>query len=208
MKRSRVTLACLAFVLLIGCVPPGSQYQTIAWQPDGSGWTQYKTNDPSARGYAYTELVSGASLPASGTVTVGIRQLSGSVQTGLGVVFGYASDHSYWVFYIDQAGAGAYDVFRWNGLSWQYIVGSMTSVPIVLGADVENDLSIGYDGTNIAVSVNGTLQYNINSTTMQYAIGTPPLVTGLSGTGIGYVVMLDSSETFPAVPLDARFKLF
>jgi len=217
----KVVLVWVSMLLLASCSravvdTTSQQYQTIVWQPDGSGWTQFDTNDPSKMDNPYTYIVPSWTVSAGGTVKVGIKQNSGSPMVLLGIVFGYVNSNNFWVLCINQANqTDSVWLYHWNGLLWQF-VHAYPDNGIVLGAGVENDVSVTYatDGKSLTFYDNGTqiFPYGVTSgpslTSTDTAVTKAGGISALAGTGVGFAVLMDSDENFPSTPMNARFKQY
>jgi hypothetical protein len=177
--------------------------ETIAWQNDGNGFVQYKTNDFKALGARlYQDVPSSYQSGPGGTVTVNIQKLSGDVTAPYGLLFGYQDSSNFYrllvsaekgSYRIDKKVNGVYTEIR----DWRYdsqILWGLQSGTTVQSMSITQPSSTYY-----------TLKFN-NSPYVNDSFYDSSLPT--SGWAGYYFVVGDSlSENFPLDSEDMRFQM-
>jgi hypothetical protein len=195
----------VAIVLLASCSSTSNNTpatETIAWQVDGNGFIQYRTNDTAEYGYGYYISVSTSSqgIPASypgGTVTAIVEKMSGSANYGYGIIFCYQDTNNYYRFLISENGGFQFD----KKVAGTYTILSdwASSSNINQGYGIQNTISVNQTAA-------GTFAFYINNMTV------PVLTCSDSSFNSGYAgyyiaIGPSTSENFPTVAADVRFKL-
>lgn len=197
-------LTMTLLTLLTGCSLDLTSPETISFVDDGSGFIRYSTNDRSLRG---TRVVNDASVEVNYELglTFTIKKISGESEAYYGLAACLTADGYYAIlidinrnhklYYVDTTGSEEV----WNLL----LEGN--SSRLNSGYDVENEIYVEYShyisivgiGTReikeLVIKFNGAIEYSITNPQN-------------SGGSYGYVVEIHKAESFPAVPVDVRFK--
>ena len=176
-----------------------AQVQTVAWQSDGAGFTEFFTNDSSyIHSSAWSEWTWGTtSLQPTTSVETEVRKLGGDSSMGCGIVFSLQDQNDFLAVYIDIN--GYYSIGKVVGGTYSSIVGwtdaNASSTVLYEGYGVTNDILVSYTSATkrYAVSFNGVAVTSFTDATF-------------SGGYFGYVVGISASESFPTAPVDVRFK--
>jgi hypothetical protein len=174
-----------------------SNAQTIKWQLDGNGSVQFLTNDPQYYGYTFWDSYTQANELQMTTVTATVEKLSGSLNSGHGIVFCYQDTNNFYRLLIDAG--GHYSVYAKVGGTYITVIPWITTNSAILnsGFGVSNIISVTQQSLhNFSVSFNGKeeTQFSDNN----FTGGTSGFSTSVSPV---------SGENFPVTPEDVRFKL-
>ncbi len=107
MKNRRIliesALVCLVLLSVAACKP--TPPENIYWEPDGSGFIRFRTDDPLNAEQGFVKLYdTTAEDPMITPVEVTVKKVLGSVGGGFGVVFCALNDQNYFKLLIDIAG--------------------------------------------------------------------------------------------------------
>jgi hypothetical protein len=205
-KKRHVALSFVLLALLFfGCQPgesPGPTITTINWQEDGAGFIQFQTNDTANLGinqYAYYSS-SAQSAPAvypGGTVTAVIKKFSGSAVAGMGIIFCYQDASNFYRLLLSED--GWYNIYKKVGGTYTSIQDWTSSSSISQGYGVSNTISVTQSAANnYAVYIN-------NMTTPEITFVDSSIPN--SGEAGFYASISSTTEDFPSIPEDIRFKL-
>jgi hypothetical protein len=196
------------FVVVSSCSLFGvnTPTKTVNWQPDGSGYIQYCTNDQKDLGYGEYYIVPGSfqvaptSYPA-GVVKVNINKISGADSYGFDILFGFQDQNNYYrllvtktgKYRIDKKVAGVYSTITdWSDISLPYGV-------YTLGYNTVHTFQIKQEYAD---------SYNITMDT--YVTITNLFDSSLPKSGsTGFYVSIGNSlvEDFPFTSEDVRFQM-
>ena len=198
-------IATFTAFLLASCKQPTSETpatETIAWQTDGNGFLQYKTNDTDKYGYGEFISISTSNsvVPTKypgGTVTANIKRMTGAAGYGYGIMFCFQDSKNYYLFLVSEN--GGYTVYKMVAGTYTKILGwASATTAFYQGYGIENTISVYQEAANTYdLSVNGKY---INSFTD----------ADLANSGYaGFYVSIANStyENFPTISEDVRFKL-
>jgi hypothetical protein len=196
-----LTLVAIGFSLLfIGCAGGGGDsdptYATVMWEPDGSGFRQFYTDDPQYYSYWFAYSIGGLFEDPMGTVETEVKKVSGYANAAYGIIFCRQDWDNYYKLVISTTGG-----YRFSKL--------------VTGVDIElipwtasSNLLTGYGVVNkIKVDFNGTDTFTIFFNDTQEATNQDGTITFDDGPS-GYYVWVSSegNENLPDTPVDVRFK--
>jgi hypothetical protein len=175
---------------------PASTGQTIKWQLDGNGFVKFFTNDPQWIGYTFWDTYTQTNEAQMTTVTATVVKQSGSPTSGYGILFCYQDTNNFYRLLIDAN--GGYCVYAKVGGTYTAIIPWTQAGTALLnsGFGVANEITVTQQSlNNFSISFNGT---------QETAFGDANFTGGRSGFCI---CISPTSESFPAIPEDARFKL-
>ncbi len=197
----RSWLVSAVFMLLVSCghsnntsTPPS--IQTIKWQLDGNGFVQFFTNDSQYYNYSFWDTYTQTNESQMTTVTATVKKQSGSSSSGYGIIFCSQDSNNFYRLLITTT--GHYCVYAKVGGTYSAII-PWTSVPsshLNNGVGVENEISVTQQTlNNFTVYFNGNLETTFSN-------------TSFSGGKAGFCASVSpTTENFPYVPEDVRFKL-
>ena len=185
----------LVFLILMFTITCGSNtgpsVATIEWEPDGNGFRQFRTNDPTWKGWTFWYYLGGSYQATMSTVETEVKKVSGSSAGGLGLIFCFQDHDNFYVYGINVN--GDYAVFERYGGSWYTIIDWTYSADVYTGFNVLNTLKVTYNGIDtFTLYVNGI---EIDSFTD----------SDFSGGYSGYECYISSSADFPEIAEDFRF---
>ncbi len=198
----RFLLTSAAFMLLVSCGHSGNNsiilpsIQTIAWQLDGNGFVQYYTNDAQYLGYGFFHAYAQTDESQMSTVTATVKKQSGSLSSGYGIVFCYKDSNNFYRLLITTT--GHYCVHAKTGGTYSTIIPwtATPSLHLNVGTGVENEISVTEQTLNhFTVYFNGMFETTFSD-------------ANFSGGSAGfYLGVSPTTENFPYIPEDVRFKL-
>lgn len=174
----------------------------IHWEPDGTGYLQFKTadsNDLDTR-YLYT---TGSQLSTTDqSSVVNIKKMSGSTTGGFGMIFRRVDADNMYVIEIALDGYARVlmkSLGTWStAIPWTAVSGINGSLGAV--NTLRDNYVYAYNDTRSQYEYEHQLSVNGYSLTMVYS--TSPMVGGT-----GFEISLSSAdESFPATPVDFRFQ--
>jgi hypothetical protein len=205
-KKMHVALSFVMLALLFfGCQPgesPGPTITTIDWQADGAGFIQFQTNDTANLGYGqYANYSSSAqnapTVYPGGTVTAVIKKISGSAGAGMGIIFCYQDTSNFYRLLISED--GWYNIYKKVGGTYTSIQSWTQSSSISQGYGVSNTLSVTQSAANnYSVYIN-----NMTTPEITFVDSSVPN----AGEAGFYASISSTTEDFPSIPEDIRFKL-
>lgn len=175
---------------------PASASQTIKWQLDGNGAVQFLTNDPQWYGYTFWDTYAQTTESQMTTVTATVAKQSGSQTCGYGIIFCYQDTNNFYRLLITAS--GGYSVYAKVGGTYTAIIPWTQAHTALLnnGFGVANVISVTQQSLhNFSINFNGT---------QETAFGDLNFTGGNAGFCIG---ISSTTENFPSIPEDVRFKL-
>jgi len=173
--------------------------QTISWQPDSSGNTQFFTNDSSylqSSDFSVWTWSSSTEEPMT-TVEADATKLGGDPSMGFGITFCVQDENDFLVLYIDIN--GYYSVGKVQSGNYTVILpwsdANASSTVLYEGYGYQNDIRVTYTGSSRSyqIAFNGTNVTSFTDSTW-------------SGGAYGFVTGISSTENFPDYPVDVRFR--
>jgi hypothetical protein len=197
--RTFVSILVLVLALLLFTITCENEpaIETIEWEPDGSGFRQYKTNDSQYYDWAfwYWKGTSYQNPLTAFTVEAEAKRISGCGGYGVSIIFCLQDTQNFYV--LDISTYGSYNVYKRLNGSWEMIIGWTFSNYINTGYNVINNLKVTYDGANtFTIYLNGS---SVDSFTD----------SSFSGGNAGYLVDIadEDCENFPDEPVDVRYRM-
>ncbi|HJV65482.1 MAG TPA: hypothetical protein VJ550_07115 [Geomonas sp.] len=170
--------------------------QTIKWQPDSSGFSQFMTNDTQYYGYGLWYYYTPSYEAQTSTVTAAVMKKSGANNVGYGVIFCYQDTNNFYRVMVDVIG-------HYTVLSR---VAGTTSVIIPWSAPHTAIINTGYNVANVITVTQQSLNnFTVSFNGVQETQFTDPNFTG--GYAGFYTSVSSTAENFPAVSEDVRCKL-
>ncbi len=175
--------------------------ETILWEPDGSGFIQFYTNDPQYYDYLFWATISGSYMGTTGDeCIVQTKKISGYAYGSYGIVFSYYDSNNFFVLLITTQGSYAiYQIYAGDPYELQ---GWTSSGYLYTGYNTINTLKTiyyynlgGYDYQDLYLNGNNIGSIYNSPGTLDGYVGFFASVTG------------SSYENFPSVPVDVRFKM-
>jgi len=195
----KILTVCIFSALILSVISCGKNkipIETIAWEPDGEGFRQFKTNDiqycEGAQWY-YREDSYASSLSV---IETKVKKVSGYENAGMGIVFGFQDHNNFYVFVINVN--GEYAVFTRVDSIWSTIIDWPTSDSIIQGYNVVNTLKVTCDDPS------DTFSLYINDDLVDSFTD-----SNFSDGSTGYECYIGdeySDEIFPDEAADFRFK--
>lgn len=198
--KKLIALLCIlsALVLIVSCdnstASSGTTIETISWDPDGSGYRQFSTNDDQYYNYYFTYTLSSPDQNPMTTVEVNVKKISGYQHQSYGIIFCRLDSNNYnyllitinGVYYVGEIVGGTdYEIINWTS------TGNLAT-----GLSTDNNIEITYtQATNtFSISFNGFATASFGATR--------------SGGKSGYFASVGdgTDENFPDTPVDIRFK--
>lgn len=176
-------------------------YSTIQWVEDSSGYYQLYTNDPAKYGVFFTDVFTGWSLASGSNLTVSVKKLSGDASQDYGLIFYYVDSLNYYYFSVDTL--GYYKIWLCLDGDWSVVQEWTSAGSLLTGYNQINSLKdhYWYDSGQLRyeheLSINSTIVYTIYD----------PSYSMVGKTGFAVQVGSSSDESFPASPVDVRFKM-
>ena len=195
MKKNVCLSLVIALVLLVFACSGGTSIsiKTIEWEPDGSGFRQFKTNNPGYTDTTFWYYTDSSYQDPMTTVETEVVKMSGSASGGMGIMFCFQDHDNFYVFVCDID--GYYAVYeRWSG-SWWEIIDWLYSADLNTGYNVLNTLKVSYEDSTdtFTLYANGNLVDTFTD-------------SDFSGGSSGYECHISGTEKFPVIPADFRFK--
>ncbi len=167
--------------------------QTIKWQPDGNGYTQFYTNDEACKYWNYWYYGFNKANPMS-TVTIEAKKVSGKSTLPFGMVF-CMDDHGENGYGFVIATNQTYCIFKFIDEEIT-LISNWTGTPYIYSdSGAINVLSVTRNKTT------GTVYFDINNN----VVGSLSDLE-YSGGSSGFFVSVQENEDFPNKPVDVRFK--
>jgi hypothetical protein len=201
-----ILLLCTAIALVGACHEPGpgspplsAPATTIAWQPDGNGFVQYSTNDPTkldSSSYYWDNRTNQALLGDSWTVAVTMIKVSGAIDCGAGIIIvGSTADD---LVRILLAWNGSYRIDQKYWGKYLSLQDWSNTGAITQGLGSPNTVSVTTnDRHSYAVYINSTFVASF-----EWPFSVFPVWAGFYAS-----IGSSSAESFPDVPVDLRFKM-
>jgi hypothetical protein len=132
-------LVCLVLLIVTACTP--TPPENIYWEPDGSGFIRFRTDDPLNADQGFVKLYDTTLEDTMTTpVKVTVKKILGSVRGGFGVVFCALNDQNYLSVLIDVGGQYCIRKVRAGGASGINVWGP--SDQLQHGYNTENTIKI------------------------------------------------------------------
>ncbi len=159
-----IGIVLAACMLLISCgkssddpAAPSTSIQTIKWQLDGNGSTQFLTNDAQYYNYFFWNTYTQTNESLMSTVTATVMKQSGCLYSGYGIIFCYQDNNNFYRLLIDTT--GHYSVYSKVGGNYSAIIPwtSTFTANLNSGVGVANVISVTQQSpSNFSVNFNGT----------------------------------------------------
>jgi hypothetical protein len=197
MKKIFLLYLVLPLLLFVITCENEPAIKTIEWEPDGSGFRQFKTNDPEKLWSSWWYWLGGSYQNPSTpfTVEVEAKKRSGCRGYGVDIIFCLEDNQNFYAVGIDTT--GYYLVYKRLNGSWYTIRDWTFSNYLNIGYNVINNLKVTYDGSNtFTIYLNGSVVYSF--TDISFNEG-----------NAGYLVSIadEDCENFPDEPVDVRYRM-
>ena len=167
---------------------------TMEWEPDGSGYRQFSTNDIEYEGASCWYYTGDSHQDPMTSVITKVKQLSGPNHVGVGVIFCFQDHDNFYLFEITTG--GEYGVWKRVDGKWSEIVERSDTGEVYRGLDRVNRLKVMYEETAA-----DTFTLYVNGTEIDSFVD-PKFSGGFSG----YECYVRPGQSFPDIPVDARFQ--
>ncbi len=201
-RLSIFSVLAAAALVTVGLVSCGLfEGPRIVFQPDGQGFVQFRTNqDSDLRSYVWAsyDRTGQPNSPEPETITATVKKESGSVQGEFGVIFDYMSrDRFLWLMISTD---GYYAFGSKVDSNWYTVLPWAQSSNIATGFSTENEIKIERTG-------DGWFSFYFND--FVTPVVTHQFMTAWGGGSAGFIAAIGdkSTEDFPLVPVDVRFKI-
>jgi hypothetical protein len=157
-------LVCLVLLSVTACTP--TPPENIYWEPDGSGFIRFRTDDPRNADQGFMKLYDTTQEdPMTTPVEVTVKKILGSVGGGFGVVFCALNDQNYFKVLISIAGTFKISRVIAGG---DNILRDWTDSPQLLhDYNMENTIKITNPGDGLFyLYINGVEQTNFSDYTV------------------------------------------
>jgi hypothetical protein len=170
--------------------------ETIEWEPDGSVFRQFKTNDSQYYDWAFWYRIDDSFQSPMVTVESEVKKMSGCDYGGLGIIFCFQDHDNFYVFVINII--GEYAVFKRLNGSWSTIIDWPYSSHVITGHNTLNNLKVTHDDPSdtFTLYINGNPVDSFTDSSFS---------DGYSGYEC-YVADESWNENFPNTPADFRFR--
>ena len=199
MKNRRIliesVLVCLVLLGLAACTP--TPPENIYWEPDGSGFIRFRTDDPANAAQGFVKLYPLTQEdPMTTPVEVTVKKILGSVGGGFGVVFCALDEQNYFKVLITVG--KMYKITRVIAGGDTLLKDWTRSTDLMADWGYENTLKITHGGGMFNLSFNAGTE--------------PPITFPDSGVAKGqsgfYAYVSTAANEYENGWVDVRFKMF
>jgi hypothetical protein len=185
-------LVCLILLGLATCTP--TPPENIYWEPDGSGFIRFRTDDPTNAEQGFVKLYDSTQEdPMTTPVKVTVKKILGSVGGGFGVVFCALDDQNYLKVLINVA--GTYKISRVIAGGDNTLKDWTDSPELFHDYRMENTIEVRHAGSMLTLFIN-----DVSQTTF------PDF--GLTGGRSGFYAFVSTVDNeYPMGWVDVRFKM-
>jgi hypothetical protein len=198
MQKNKFLPFFLIFIAFsfFGCPDTKIPVTTIEWEEDRDGFLQFSSNDSAYYDYAFWDVFDTEEAVMS-TVTVQAKKMSGSIDTGFGMLFCYQDADNYYKVIITAN--GAYRVSKISGGTYVTLLDWAESTNIETGYGELNTISV-------TQSAAGVFDVYVNN------LGTPMNTfadADFTGGEAGFYAAISNAdnEHFPDEAVDIRFRM-
>ena len=204
MKKSAFFILGILVVLFFTACPTEPKdlpVNTIRWQSDGSGFTQFYTNDPQYYDYGFWAHFVDHS--ENETFEIELKRISGYNHVGYGMIFGAdnASTTRHYVFLITNT--GYYYIYSRDNSTYKDITTQENGNPWIYNPSLINAGNNQINKLKVTRNGNEYTAYINNTEVIKFTDAT---VTGGNRYGPYAGVGLAANEDFPNTPVDLRFR--
>jgi hypothetical protein len=175
-----------------------TEINTIFWEPDANGYTQFYTNDSrylGVDGWTFWKWDDSVTQTPMQHVETQVKKISGSSGMGYGVIFCFQDSNNFFMLAIDT---------HQNYMIGKVVAGALTGI---VDWSLSSNLNPGYDIINkVKVQKTGTHTFTFYFNDQQEDTFTDSNTPFFTGGKYGVVVSISPNEDFPDTPVDVRFK--
>jgi hypothetical protein len=187
-------LVCLVLLSVAACTP--TPPENIYWEPDGSGFIRFRTDDPANADQGFLTLYDDTDEPTMTTdVVVTAKKILGSVGGGFGVVFCAVNEQNYFMVLINIG--GEYKIVRISAGQSAYDTDWIFSPDLHRGLQAENTIKVTHAVSLFSLYFNDSLLAE-----------TSLLDSGFGGGKSGFFAYVSTAENeYQEGWVDVRFKM-
>lgn len=185
-------LVCLVLLGVVACSP--TPPENIYWEPDGSGFIRFRTDDQANAEQGFLKLYDSTQEdPMTTPVEVTVKKILGSVGGGFGIVFCAENDQNYFKVLINVA--GTYKIARVSAGYSSDITAWIDSPDLWHGYNNGNTIKVTHAGSLFTLYINDFEQTNF-------------LDSGFGGGKSGFYAYVSTvDDEYPVGWVDVRFKM-
>ncbi|MBN1525686.1 MAG: hypothetical protein JW904_14500 [Spirochaetales bacterium] len=198
MKQSNAFLLIflLSFFVIsmffVSCALISFTVETIAWQADIDGYTQFKTNNEDYLGVSQLIWDAGSNEATMNVFELEIKKNTGMNNVGFGGIFCVQDEDNFFRILIHEN--GRYNIYKKITGTWHEIRDWTASSHLLEGYGESNIIRVEYmGGNNFDIYFNNQFIETIND-------------TAFTGGMYGFYTGISTLEEFPDIPVDVRFK--